>query len=198
LIPVILASGSSARARLLATAGVRFDIVPARVDEETAKQSLLREGADPQEIAGHLAELKAIKVSMSQPQAVVIGADQVLTFQSEIVSKSSDMDAARALFHRLAGQTHELISAVVIAIGGAPAWRHSARAQLQMRQFGNAFVEDYFAAEGEALLDSVGCYRLEGRGAQLFSAITGEYFTVLGLPLLPLLAALREFGALAS
>jgi nucleoside triphosphate pyrophosphatase len=196
--PVILASESRVRARLLTAAGVCFDVVPARVDEETAKQSLLSEGAASREIAGHLAELKAVRVSMSRPQTMVIGADQVLVFRRKIVSKVSNLDAARAVLHRFAGQTHELISAIVIAKDGAPVWRHSAQVRLQMRQFSDEFLGEYLAAEGETVLDSVGCYHLEGRGAQLFSAIAGDYFTALGLPLLPLLAALREFGVLVS
>ncbi|MGB8363870.1 MAG: Maf family protein [Rhizomicrobium sp.] len=198
MIPIVLASGSAVRARLLTAAGVRFDIVPAQIDEEAVKQSLLAENAAPRRIADRLAELKAVTVSASRPHALVIGADQVLSFQREIISKSANVGEAGALLRRLAGQTHQLISAIVLAKAGAPLWHHEALAELQMREFSNQFLEEYLAVENTSLLNCVGCYHLEGRGAQLFAAIRGDYFSILGLPLLPLLAALREFGALVA
>ncbi len=198
MIPIVLASGSAVRAHLLTAAGVRFDIVPAQIDEEAVKRSLLAEDAAPRQIAVRLAELKAVTVSASRPHALVIGADQVLSFQREIISKCADISEACALLRRLAGQTHQLISAVVLAKAGALLWHHDALAELQMREFSNQFLEEYLAAEDASVLDCVGCYHLEGRGAQLFAAIRGDYFSILGLPLLPLLVALREFGALVS
>ncbi len=198
MTPIILASGSVVRARLLAAAGLRFDIVPAPINEEQIKQTLLTENATPQRIADHLAEQKAVAVSASQRQALVIGADQVLSYQREIISKSCDIGEARALLRRLAGQTHALIGAVVLAKNGVALWRHCGQSELQMRAFSDQFLEEYLTAESRSVLDSIGCYHLEGRGAQLFAAIRGDYFSILGLPLLPLLAALREFGAIAS
>lgn len=192
---IILASGSVVRARLLSAAGVQFGIVPARIDEETVKESLVADRVSPRQIAEQLAELKAMKISASQEGALVIGADQILTFQGQIVSKSSTIEEARTLLRRLAGHVHELISALALAKDGAIVWRWCERAQLQMRKLGDVFLDDYLAKEGDAILDSVGCYHYEGRGAQLFSSVSGDYFSILGLPLLPLLAALREFGA---
>lgn len=197
MTPILLASGSAVRAKLLKDAGVPFDVVPARVDEDAVKHALLAEHATPREIADHLAELKALRVSASHPDTLVVGADQVLVFEGKLVSKSADLDEARALLRRLSGHTHDLVSAVVCAKNGAAVWRHSAQARLQMRPLSEPFLERYLAAEGSAALDSVGCYHLERHGVQLFSAISGDYFAILGLPLLPLLAALREFGALA-
>jgi len=128
----------------------------------------------------------------------VLGADQVLNFEGELISKMPDMASARALLKRLAGKRHELISAAVLAQNGAPLWRHSGRVRLTMRPLSDTFLDDYLASEGEVLLKGVGCYRLEGLGAQLFERVEGDYFSVLGLPLLPLLAQLRELGVLAA
>jgi septum formation protein len=195
---LVLASSSGVRARLLEAAGVSFEIVPARVDEEAVKSSLIAEDASPRDIADALSELKALRVSASQPDALVLGADQVLAFEGEIVSKSATLAEASTLLWRLRGHKHELYAGAVLARGGSVVWRHVSRAELWMRPFGDAFLEDYLAREGEAVLGSVGCFQLEGLGAQLFSRIEGDYFSILGLPLLPLLAALREQGAIAK
>ena len=195
---LILASGSTVRARLLAAAGITFDVVAPHVDEDAVKESLLSESAPPRDIADALAALKASKVSMSHPGALVIGADQVLVFEGELISKSQDAPASRALLKRLAGRKHELIGAVVLAKEGAIVWRHIARAELTMRNFSDAFLDDYLARNGEEILSSVGGYLLEDEGVQLFSHIAGDYFTILGLPMIPLLNALREFGALPA
>ena len=192
---LILASGSVVRARLLTAAGIGFDVIAPHVDEDAVKESLLAERAPPREIADALAALKASKVSMSQSGALVIGADQVLVFEGELISKMPDLGAARALLKRLAGKTHELVGAVVLAKDGAVVWRHVSRAELTMRKFSDDFLENYLERNGEAILSSVGCYFLEGEGVQLFSHIAGDYFTILGLPMIPLLGALREFGA---
>ncbi|HEX2592875.1 MAG TPA: Maf family protein, partial [Rhizomicrobium sp.] len=125
-----------------------------------------------------------------------LGADQVLAFEDELISKVESLDAAKALLRRLSGKRHELISAAVLARGGTAVWRQQGRVRLQVRTLSDAFIDDYVASEGEALLHCVGCYRLEGLGAQLFDRIEGDYFTVLGLPLLPLLAQLREMDIL--
>lgn len=195
---VILASGSAVRAKLLTAAGVDFDVVAPHVDEEAVKESLLAEKAPPRDIADALAALKASKVSMSRPGALVIGADLVLVFEGELISKQADIPAARALLKRLAGKTHELVGSVALAKDGAVIWRHVSRAELTMRAFSDAFLDGYLARGGEAILSSVGCYFLEGEGVQLFSQVTGDYFTILGLPMIPLMGALREFGALAA
>jgi septum formation protein len=193
---LILASASRSRARMLEAAGVPFEIVPAHVDEESVKQSLLAENAPARDVADALAELKALRISTKHPNALVLGADQVLVFGSELISKCESLDEAAALLRRLRGKSHELISAAVLAKDGAPIWRHVAKATLWMRNFSDEFLKDYLAGEGDGLLAGVGCYRLEGRGAQLFEKIDGDYFTILGLPLVPLLTALREQGIL--
>ncbi len=195
---LILASGSAVRARLLEAAGITFDVIAPHVDEDTVKESLLAERAPPRDIADALAALKASKVSMSHPDALVIGADQVLVFEGALISKMPDRAAARVLLKRLAGHKHELAGAVVLAKGGSVVWRHVARAELTMRSFSDKFLDGYLERQGDAILSSVGCYFLEGEGVQLFSQIAGDYFTILGLPMVPLLNALREFGALPT
>ncbi|HEY2070510.1 MAG TPA: Maf family protein [Rhizomicrobium sp.] len=187
---LILASASTIRARLLADAGVPFEAMPARVDEDAVKDSL----HDPAAVAETLAEMKALRVSASHPGSLVLGADQVLAFEDTVVSKSDTLAEARALLLRLRGKEHRLIGGAVLARDGAPVWRHVGIAKLWLRDFSEAFLDDYLARDGEAALSSVGCYRLEGLGVQLFSRIEGDYFSILGLPLLPLLAALREQG----
>jgi len=198
LTRLILASGSVVRARLLEAAGITFDVVSPHVDEDAVKESLLAERAPPRDIADALAALKASKVSMSHPGALVIGADLVLVFEGQLISKMPDRAAARALLKRLAGRKHELVGAVVLAKDGAVVWRYVARAELTMRAFSDAFLDGYLQRQGDAILSSVGCYFLEGEGVQLFSHIAGDYFTILGLPMVPLLSALREFGALPA
>jgi septum formation protein len=177
---------------------VEFEIVPAHVDEESVKQSLLAENAPARDVADALGELKAVRISASHPGALVLGADQVLAFGSELVSKCESLDEAATLLRRLRGKSHELISAAVLARDGAPIWRQVDTASLRMRAFSDEFLSDYLAAEGEGLLSGVGCYRLEGRGSQLFEKIEGDYFTILGLPLIALLTALRQQGILAQ
>jgi len=191
---LILASGSSTRAAMLRAAGVAFEIVPAAVDEEGMKQSLIAEGAGATAIAEALAELKAVRVSASHKEALVLGADQVLEFEGELISKSASMTDAAALLRRLRGKRHMLITAAVLARGGVAVWRQVSRATLTVRDLSDAFIAEYLAQEGEGLLGSVGCYRLEGLGLQLFSRIDGDYFGILGLPMLPLLTALRDRG----
>lgn len=195
---LVLASASAVRARVLESAGVGFDIRPAHVDEEAVKDSLLAAGAGMRDVADALAELKALKVSSSQPDVFVLGADQVLAFEGELVSKCASLEEARTLLRRLRGRKHELISGLVLAKAGAPVWRHVESAALWMREFSDSFLDEYLAGEGEPLLKGVGCYRLEGRGAQLFERVEGDYFTVLGLPLVPLLGALRQHGIVAT
>lgn len=195
---LILASASRTRAKLLENAGLVFEAIAPNVDEITVKESLLGEGAEPGEVADGLAELKARKVSSAYPDDIVIGADQVLVFCGEIISKSPDIQSARSLLARLAGHAHELVASVVLAKDGGVIWRHIGRTELTMRKFTDSFLDAYLSAVGDEALTSVGCYQLEGRGVQLFSRISGDYFTILGLPLLPLLGALRDLGAIET
>lgn len=194
----ILASASSSRASLLQKAKIPFTAIPAAVDEETVKDALLARNTPLADIADALAELKAQRISASHPQDLVLGADQILVFQNALISKAPDMKAAEALLKQMRGQPHRLVSAMVLAKGGSPIWRYRAHADLTMRDFSDAFLEDYLRQEGESLLPGVGCYKLEGLGAQLFSRIEGDYFSILGLPLVPLLAELRNQGVLAK
>ena len=194
---VILASKSAARRAVLDGAGVPYEATVAGVDEDAVKASMLAEGAGPRDVADALAELKAIRVSRSRP-GLVIGSDQTLDLDGQLYDKAEDMAAARARLRVLRGKTHKLHSAVVVAKDGAPIWREVVTASLTMRDFSDAFLEDYLATEGPAALGSVGCYRLEGPGAQLFSKIEGDYFAILGLPLMGLLDLLRRHGELAA
>ncbi len=197
-INLILASASPARKTMLENAGLSFSVQPAHVDEAALRDHLAHEGAPVSEIAASLAEFKATTISRQNPDALVIGADQLLVLGHEIFEKPKDMAEAGQHLQKLRGQTHELISAVALAHNGACVWRGSDAARLTMREFSPYFLEEYVASEGEVLLQSVGAYRLEGRGAQLFSKIDGDYFTILGLPLLPLLDVLREGDMLLS
>jgi septum formation protein len=195
--PIVLASKSAARRAVLEGAGVPFEVAVAGVDEDAVKASLLAEGATPRDVADALAELKAIRVSRAR-DGFVVGSDQTLEFDGRLYDKAADVAAARERLKLLRGKPHKLHSAVVVAKDGAPIWRELATATLTMRDFSDEFLEDYLATEGEAALGSVGCYRLEGPGAQLFARIEGDYFAILGLPLLGLLDFLRQHGALAA
>lgn len=193
----VLASASSSRARLLQHAGVPFEVHPAHVDEDSVKESMLADGAQGREIADALAELKARRVSNARPEALVLGADQVLVCEGELFSKAGSMEAAAAQLRGLRGRPHQLITAAVLAKDGAAIWRHVDISTLWICEFSDAFLEAYLAAEGDDLLGSVGCYRLETTGVQLFERVEGDYFSILGLPLVPLLAALRQHGVIA-
>jgi septum formation protein len=194
---VILASKSAARRAVLDGAAVPYDVVVAGVDEDAVKTGLLAEGATPRDIADALAELKALRVSRGRSD-FVIGADQTLDLDGQLYDKAEDIGAARERLKILRGKTHKLHSAVVVAKDGAPIWREVVTARLTMRDFSDDFLESYLRAEGDASLGSVGCYRLEGPGAQLFSRIEGDYFAILGLPLMGLLDLLRRHGELPA
>ncbi len=194
---ITLASGSASRRRLLADAGIDADAVKPNVDEAAAKVSFRAEGLNVRDQAMQLAELKAIKVSLTRP-GLVIGGDQMLALGERAFDKPDTLNEARAHLVALSGQTHRLETALVVAEAGQPVWRHLARPRLTMRPLSANFIDAYVDACGEALLSSVGAYQLEGRGAQLFTAIDGDYFSILGLPLLPLLDYLRVRGVIAS
>ncbi|WP_374534955.1 nucleoside triphosphate pyrophosphatase [Phenylobacterium sp.] len=194
---VILASKSAARRAVLTGAGVPFEAVVAGVDEDAVKASMLAGGSGPRDVADALAEIKAVKVSAGRP-GLVIGSDQTLEFEGRLYDKAKTLEAARERLKAMRGKLHRLHSAVVVAQGGAPIWREVVSATLTMRDFSDDFLEAYLAAEGEQALGSVGCYRLEGPGAQLFSSIEGDYFTILGLPLMGLLDLFRRHGVLKA
>lgn len=190
---VILASQSAARAQILAGAGVAFEKVSAGVDEDLTKARLLEAGETPAVIAAALAQEKAQAVSRRRP-GLIIGADQTLEFEGQLYDKAASLEEARARLLALRGKPHHLHSAVAVAEDGLVIWEELATATLTMRDFSPAFLDDYLAREGADLLGSVGCYRLEGLGAQLFAEISGDYFAILGLPLLGLLDLLRDKG----
>jgi len=194
--PLVLASASVTRARLLAEAGVAVSVDPAILEESEIIASFRAEGALSGECAAALAEAKASRVSARHPGALVIGADQILDCEGQWLEKPQDVAAARAQLRRLRGKTHELVSAVAVLRDGGTLWRAVDRARLTMRPFSDAFLEDYLARLGEDVLRSVGAYRLEALGAQLFERVEGDFFTILGLPLLPLLGFLRDHRAL--
>lgn len=195
--PVILASKSAARRAVLQGAGVPFETAVAGVDEDAAKARLLARGASPREIAEALAEEKALRISAARP-GLVVGADQTLELDGGLYDKVESLAAARERLQLLRGRPHQLHSAVVVARDGQPVWRETVSATLAMRDFSDAFLDAYLAGEGEAALGSVGCYRLEGPGAQLFERIEGDYFAILGLPLLGLLDLLRKHQVLPA
>jgi septum formation protein len=193
---LILASESLTRRALLQAAGLRFEALPARIDEEAVKRAALSENMPPGEAALLLAELKAERVAMREPDALVIGADQLLVCEESWFDKPASLAGARDQLRALRGRTHTLFTAVLCQRGGRRVWDHVAEPRLTMRPLSDAFLDAYLAGEGEAIMSSVGAYRLEGLGAMLFDRIEGDHFSVLGLPLLPLLGFLRQHGVL--
>ncbi|WP_296765467.1 Maf family protein [Sediminimonas sp.] len=191
-----LASGSQTRRQMLANAGVDFNVQMAGVDEDAVRTALQAEGAIPRDIADALAEHKARRVSAKAPEPLVIGCDQVLEFEGVSLSKSSARDEAAAQLRRLRGHTHSLLSAAVIYEAGAPVWRHVGKARLHMRAFSDMFLDDYLDRNWPAVQSSVGSYQIESEGIRLFSRIEGDYFSILGLPLLEVLTYLTQRGVL--
>lgn len=195
--PLILASASRVRARILREAGIPARVSAARVDESEVKNSLAAAGADAARAAETLAEMKAVRVSAKHPGALVIGADQILECEGSWFDKPRDMDQATAHLRALQGRRHTLWTGVCLVRDGTRIWHHGAAAHLTMRALGDDFIARYLAALGAAALDSVGAYQIEGLGAHLFARSEGDHFAILGLPLLPLLDMLRANGIMA-
>jgi septum formation protein len=195
---LILASQSLARRRMLAAAGLEFEVQPAAIDEPAIIESLVGEGQSGRNISDCLAELKALRVSAQFPTSWVIGSDQVLALGDEIFEKPTDVEEVRAHLLRLRGKTHALHSAVCVARAGSVIWRHVGEARMFVRPFSDEFLEDYLKKAGASVVGSVGAYHAEGLGVQIFSRIDGDLFTVQGMPLLPLLDFLRVQGVVTT
>jgi septum formation protein len=192
-----LASTSAIRLQILRAAGLSVQAVAPRVDEATIRDALLAEGAKPRDIADTLAEMKARKVAEKAPDGLVLGCDQVLDLDGTLFSKPRSPDEARTQLQHLRGRTHRLTSAIVAYEDARPVWRHAAEARLTMIQLSDAYLEDYLTRNWDSIRHSVGCYKIEEEGVRLFSAIFGDHFTILGLPLLPLLAWMGTRGMIA-
>jgi septum formation protein len=196
---IVLASQSPARRAMLAAAGVAHEAVPAHVDEDGVTAGLLAEKASPERIADALAELKAVKISRKLPGVLVLGADSVVvTADGTLINKPETRANAEIQLRQLAGTTHRLLSAAVIAENGTPIWRAGGSVRLTMRPLSDPFIANYLDSEGDAVLGCVGCYRIEGLGAQLFTRVEGDQFTVRGLPLFAVLDFLRIRGVLPA
>ncbi|MEA3389243.1 Maf family protein [Sphingobium sp. CCH11-B1] len=200
---IVLASQSASRRAMLEAAQVPFEALSPQVDEEAAKEALRADGLDARALADALAELKALRVSRRAPGALVLGCDQTLSIgeseaRGEMIDKAVDREDARRILRLLSGRVHHLHSAAVIALNGGPIWRHVERVRMTVRPLSDSFIDAYLEADWEQLRWCVGCYRIEGPGAQLFSRVEGSQFAIQGLPLLPLLDFLRVRGVLAA
>ena len=193
---LVLASGSGIRRQMMENAGVSFEVSLPRVDEDAVRQSLLAEGASARDIADALAELKARKVSTRKPGALVLGCDQVLSFDGQIMAKPTSREQAEQQLRQLRGAGHQLLSAAVICEDGQPIWRFVGTVRLQMRDFSDSYLTTYLDRNWPDISNSVGGYKLESEGVRLFNRVDGDYFTVLGMPLLELLSYLTLRGDL--
>ena len=196
--PFILASGSAIRLQLLRAAGLEVTVRPARIDEEAIRAALSAEQATPLDIADALAEMKARQQAGRHPEALVLGCDQVLEFRGEAWGKPERVQAARAQLQALRGHTHILRTALVLYDAGKPVWRFAGEARLTMAAFSDAYLDGYLARNWDSIRESVGGYKLEEEGVRLFSSVDGDYFTILGLPLIPLLRYLGQRGFIAT
>jgi len=196
IIPIVLASGSAIRAEMLRNAGVEILVTTARVDEQALKQSMQNQHALPRDIADALAEVKARRVSGNSPGALVIGCDQVLDFKGRLLSKPDSPDQALDQLSQMRSSRHDLFSAAVICHDAIPVWRHVARVQMYMRSATDAYLRDYVDRNWGSIRHSVGAYLLEDEGVRLFERIDGDYFSVLGMPLLEILNYLTHRGAI--
>lgn len=193
---LVLASGSPFRKAMLVSAGVDVEAVPAEIDERAVEAPLQDSGVSPEDVAVILAEAKALEVSERRPGALVLGCDQTLSLGDEVFHKPADMEGARRHLLALSGKTHQLNSAAVLVRNGEVLWRHVGIANLTMRKLEPAFIGRHLARVGDKALSSVGAYQIEGEGIQLFEKVEGDYFTIVGLPLLPLMSELRRLGAI--
>jgi septum formation protein len=194
---IVLASSSLTRIQMLRAAGLEVEAVSPRVDETTIRDALVAEGASPRDIADALAEMKARKVAERMPDRLVLGCDQVLDLDREVMAKPGTPEEARDHLRRLRGRSHRLLSAIVAYENAEPVWRHVAEARLTMHAISDAYLDDYVTRNWDSIRHSVGCYKIEEEGVRLFSAITGDHFTILGMPLLPLLAWAGTRGIIA-
>lgn len=195
---ILLASASEIRLTLLKAAGIPATALPARIDEDSIRAAMEAEGAPPRDLADTLAEMKARKIAEKQPTALVLGCDQILDLKGKILKKPENPDDALDQLRSLNGQTHRLYSAAVLYENGEPVWRHVGTARLTMRTHSDQYRTDYIARNWHSIRHAVGCYKLEEEGVRLFSAIEGDHFTILGLPLLPLLSYLGTRGLIPA
>jgi len=193
---IVLASESAIRAQLLRQAGIEFDVQRPRVDEVAVKAALLSENAPPRDIADALAELKARKISVRNPGSLVLGCDQVLDFEGTLLSKPNSSEQALEQLQSMRGKRHMLLSAAVICRDGEPVWRHVGQVRLRMRDSSDAYLNDYVTRNWDSIQHAVGAYKLEEEGVRLFSTIDGDYFNVLGLPLLEIINYLALQGTI--
>ena len=195
---LILASSSQIRQQLLTAAGVPYTVQSAQIDEDMIRRALLAEQARPRDIADALAEMKARKIAEKRPECMVLGCDQILEFQGDVLAKPETPDDARDQLQRLRGQRHKLWSAAVIYHEARPVWRFMGEARLMMRPLSDAYLNSYVDRNWNSIRHSVGCYKLEEEGSRLFSAVEGDSFTVMGLPLLPVLGYLGDRGLIPT
>jgi septum formation protein len=193
---IILASSSPFRLAMLRNAGIETDPIPSKIDERAVEAAIGDAEVTPEDVARILAEAKAVEVSERHPEAIVVGSDQTLSLEDQILHKAANMEEARRRLLKLSGRTHNLNSAVVVAKGGEPMWSHVAVARMTMRKLEPGFVGRYLSRVGDQVLRSVGVYQIEAEGIQLFDAIDGDHFTIVGMPLLPLIGELRRLGAI--
>jgi septum formation protein len=191
MMRLILASGSKARQQMLRDAGVAFEVIPANIDEGKLLQQMVQQKSSPETVAAALAQAKALAVAQQNPGVLVIGGDQVLWFGGRIYSKAKTVTEARGNLKSFSGKPHRLISAVCMARDGAILWEHADHADMHVRQMDDALLDDYMSRAGDALLETVGGYELEGAGKDLFEKVDGDFYTVLGMPLKPLLEFLK-------